>query len=472
VEQGLHGKKVVVLGMGVSGQALAAWLLSMGARPVCSDLRPADHWPPGVIEWCANRGVAVETGEHGAETCRTADLVAVSPGVPLHIPALRAARAAGVPITGELALAVSFWKGPVLGITGTNGKTTTTRLVGEILRTAGLACIVAGNIGTPLSGLLARNGRPTLAVLEVSSFQMDSFPAGDGPGAGRVRFRAAAWLNLAPDHLDRYQDFRAYGDSKARIMDFQGPEDWTVLNAADTRLDPWRKRGLGRRLDFGWGKGDRPGAWCDPRLRMVTVLWPDGGAEEYDLAGWTLTGRHNIENLAAGILLSRIAGAEPEAVQAAIPAFRAPAHRLQFITRAKGIQYYDDSKATNVASALTALASMEQPVVLIAGGRGKGEDYSPLGEAARTGRLRAAVLIGEEAGAIGRALGPFCVVAAMNLNGDGWGTMRKAVAAATALAEPGEAVLLAPACASFDMFQNYEDRGRAFQEAVFREVAS
>jgi UDP-N-acetylmuramoylalanine--D-glutamate ligase len=465
----LTGRRIIVLGMGVSGQAAAGLAASRGAEVTCSDVRPLERWPDELRRWCLEGGARIESGGHKIDTCLASDLIVVSPGVPPWVPVLEAGRRAGIPVVGELALAMSFWKGPVLAITGTNGKTTTTRLVGEMLSRAGIPCRVAGNIGTPLSACISEDDR-TVAVLEISSFQLDTIPdRGSGP-LTPPRFKTAAWLNLAPDHLDRYNDLRAYGDSKARILDFQEEGDWAVFRANDQALIPRIHRGKAQRLFFGFPPGDMPGAWLYPDEKKMVVVRPGVPKEEYDLKGWSLRGVHNLENLAAATLVSRIAGVPPEFAQAAIDIFVAPPHRLQWVNRENGVDYYDDSKATNVASVLTALESMDRPVVLIAGGRGKGEDYVPLAAAAGKNGIRAVIVIGEEAAALNSAFEAWVPVIRIDGNRSGESVMREAVRAASSLAKDGDAVLLAPACASFDLFDNYAHRGAAFQEAVRKET--
>ncbi|NIA09063.1 MAG: UDP-N-acetylmuramoyl-L-alanine--D-glutamate ligase [Nitrospiraceae bacterium] len=463
----LKGKKVTVLGMGLSGQAMARWLLSQGAEVLCSDICPLDRWSGDLVSWCDENGVGVEAGDHKIETCVSSDLLVVSPGISPDVPAIKAAFRSGVPVVGELALAASLWKGPLVGITGTNGKTTTTMLVDEMLSKAGLPHVVAGNIGTPLSAYLDKGyTEDTIAVLEVSSFQLDYLPGHRHLPISLPRFKVTAWLNLAPDHLDRYHDITDYGESKAKIFDLQGPGDWSIRNIDDPGIRPWMWRGRAMRLYFGGRHSGIPGAWLDTHEGEISVMWSDNHWERYDLGGWSLKGHHNLENLACAILISRLVGAGRGAIQSVIQGFKAPPHRLQWIVRVGDIDYYDDSKATNVASVLRAVESVDQVTVLILGGRGKGEDYSRLAEATKNGHIRGAITIGEEAKALNRVLGRSIPVIEIEGLDEGREIMRDAIMKATSLAEPGDAVVLSPACASFDLFKNYEERGKAFQEAV------
>ncbi len=460
----MKGKKITILGMGLSGRAVAEWLLSQGAEVLCSDIRPLDRWPGDLVSWCTEKGVGLEAGRHRVETWASSDLLVVSPGISPDTPVVKAAYSYNIPVIGELALAASFWRGPLVGITGTNGKTTTTMLIDEMLREADLAHVVAGNIGTPLSSYLNQgHTEDTIAVLEVSSFQLDYFPR---KATFLPRFKVTAWINLAPDHLDRYPDIAGYGESKAGIFDFQGPGDWSIRNIDDPGMRPWMGRGRAMRLYFGNRRPRVPGAWLDSSGQEISVMWSDGQWERYDLGGWSLKGRHNLEDLACAILVSRLVGAGRGAIQSVIRSFEAPPHRLQWVIRIRGIDYYDDSKATNVASVLRAVESIDQAVVLIIGGRGKGEDYTRLADVTEVGHIRGIIAIGEEAEAVNRVFSKLVPVIEIQGLEAGREVMRKAVIEATSLAEPGDAVVLSPACASFDLFKDYKERGRVFQEAV------
>ena len=456
----IKGKKITVLGIGISGREAARWLCGNGGIVTLSDMLPEKDWPEDIKKWCGTKGVMIEVGGHMEETIKTSDLVVVSPGVPSNAPPIKWAKAQGIPCLGEFALAVSLWKGPIIAITGTNGKTTTTKLLGAMMEKEGKRHVVAGNVGVPFISCMDQNSPETLAVLEVSSFQLDYIPF-----EGNF-FNAAAWLNLSPDHLDRYEDFKAYGESKAKLFDLQGENGWAVINHDDPELIPWRKRGAARRLFFSASPLDRPGAWFQEEKGILHCVVDDNTREEYDLSKWQLKGVHNLENLAASVLLARVSGVGQKAVQSAIDTFRAPSHRLQFVLADKDLVFFDDSKATNVASSLMAIRALKEKIVLLAGGRGKGEDYSPLRVPAREGRLRAVVTLGEEAQAIGEVFSGIVPVIRINGSDEGQKIMKEAVSAAVFYAKKGDAVLLSPACASFDMFKNYEERGKAFQKAV------
>ncbi|UKL12886.1 UDP-N-acetylmuramoyl-L-alanine--D-glutamate ligase [Dissulfurimicrobium hydrothermale] len=465
----LRGKKIVVLGIGASGEAAAKWAESRGAMVVVSDLKPIGRWPSDFIEWARARGVGIEAGKNDPKTCLSADMVIVSPGIPLDAHVVRSTLEYGIPITGELALAVSLWRGPLIAITGTNGKTTTTSLVGEMFKTAGLPHVTAGNIGVPLLGFLQHDeyNSGEAAVLEVSSFQLDAFSLNRG-WFRPPRFNIAAFLNLSPDHLDRYPGLAAYGESKASLFKFQTGSDWAVMNGDDPNLLPFRDRGMAKRLIFGRCDHGLHGALIRRESGQIILRLPEsiGGSDEvYSLKNWGLKGIHNLENLAAAILIARVSGIGPAVVQEVISTFKAPPHRIEWVATKNGINYYDDSKGTNVVSVIKAIESIDGPVVLIAGGRGKGEDYSPLRHYAESGRVSAFVLMGEEASVIKDAVGVAVPVFEI-VETDGWQAMREAVRLAALNAEDGGAVLLSPACASFDMFEDYRERGLAFKKAV------
>jgi len=389
-------------------------------------------------------GIPWESGQHTAERFLRADEIVVSPGVPLDIPPLRSARTKGVPIVSELELASRYLKGDIIGITGSNGKTTTTTLVGEILKAAGKTVQVGGNIGTAMCGLVDTSSSSTINVIEVSSFQLDAI----------VNFRphVAALLNVTPDHLDRYADFAAYRRSKLRIFENQRETDFAVLNRDDDNVFPPPEAIRARQCLF-----TRTGRLDDGAFRSGGTLYLNGQAV-MPAAGVLLRGEHNIENvLAAMAITSSYAIASPT-LAAAIHEFHGVEHRIEFVAEVRGTQFFNDSKATNVDSAIKAVASFERNVILILGGRDKGAPYEPLVEAMR-GKVRHVLLLGEAADRIRAAFdGAFPETRAASL--------QEAVTIAASIAKPGDVVLLSPACASFDMFENYEHRGRVFKKSV------
>jgi len=443
----LGGRRVTVVGLARSGVAACRLLLACGARVTATDAQPADRLgaAAGAL---AGEGVRLHAGGHPSEAFAGAELVVVSPGVPADHPAVADCRRRGVPVIGELELAYRAMTADVIAVTGTNGKTTTTALVGALLADGGRPLLVGGNIGRPLAAEALDFPPDGLVVAEVSSFQLETIDT--------FRPRVAVLCNLTPDHLDRHKTFAAYVEAKARVFLRQEARDWAVLNADDPGASALAGRVRGRLLWFSRTRAVREGSdvaggWI--RLRLDGREAPICPVEEI-----VLRGAHNLENVLAATAAAAWAGVPPERLRAAIKAFRGVAHRIEWIRELDGVAFYNDSKGTNVDATLKALASFREPIVLIAGGRDKGQDFAPLAAAA-AGRVKAAVLIGEGRATLGPALCRVTVV-------DEADSMRDAVRRAFALADPGDAVLLSPACASFDMFRDYEHRGEAFRVEV------
>lgn len=458
-------KKILILGVGISGQETARWAVGQGFSVRVSDVKPLDAWPRDFYEWCVANGVEIEAEKHGTEGLNRFQLVVVSPGIDPNIEVLRAARSLYIPIVGELFLAASLWKGPILAITGTNGKTTTTKLVGDILQHMGVQHVVAGNIGRPLISFVNEDVE-RVAVLEMSSFQLDTFLNEPVLGLSMPKFHAFAILNIEPDHLDRYDDFATYAHSKLRGLEFLRQDGVAVMNMRILAMA--NDRGINT---YGWstfGEEKGPGPCAVIKDGLIEVCGMNG-PEVYDTTQWRLKGLHNLENLAAAILMVRsLYGVEQAApgISAAISNFEPPSHRLQFVAEIDGVVFYDDSKATNVGAVHTALAAMNRPVVLIAGGRGKGEAYEGLKKWAENGRIKALVVLGEEGPAIAKCFDGVCPVYEVTDMSSGISAMQQAVQYAIKTALPGDAVLLAPACASFDLFKSYAERGDVFQKIV------
>ncbi len=440
------------MGLGASGAAAARLCAARGARVTVTDSRPAAALAAVLATLPAD--VVPELGGHRPATFLAQDLIVLSPGIP-PLPEIAAARAAGVRITGELELASRFVEAPIVAITGTNGKSTTTTLVGEILAGTGRPVFVGGNLGVPLAEAV---GTPPAAaggalVVEVSSFQLET--------AETFRPLVAVFLNVTPDHLDRYDDLRAYAAAKARIFAAQEASDFAVVNADDPLVEELARGAPSRVVPISTRRILTEGGWIEPGALCLRL--PGGRVERYPTALPGLVGRHNQENALAATAAARLAGASPEVARAALLAFRPLAHRMELVAESGGVAYFDDSKGTNVGAVVAALSGFPRPVVLIAGGRDKGGSYAPLAEALR-GSARGAVLIGEAAARIEEALAPVVPVARA-------ATMEEAVARAAALARPGDAVVLSPACSSFDMFRNYEHRAEVFRAAVHAVVA-
>jgi UDP-N-acetylmuramoylalanine--D-glutamate ligase len=445
----LEGKTVAVIGLARSGVAAARLIERIGGRVLASDAAPREAWSPEARR-LESPQITAWSG-HPEEAFRGAELAVVSPGVPLEIPSLAALRARGVPVISELELAFRVMESDVLAITGTNGKTTTTALTGEILRGQLRPVLVGGNIGTPLSERALDFPAAGIVVAETSSFQLEATQT--------FRPRVATVLNLAPDHLDRHGTYARYVEAKRRIFANQTEADCAVLNADDPDTVGLAGHTRARVL---WFSRQRPldhGVFVRDGWVVATL---NGHAEPVaPVAEITLRGAHNVENVLAATAMALWTGMEPATIRKGIAMFRGVAHRIERVHDARGVTFYNDSKGTNVASTIKALESFPEPVILIAGGKGKGQDFAPLAAAAR-GRVRNAVLIGADRDQIRRAL-----------HGAGVATeyaesMEEAVRLASRRARIGDVVLLSPACASFDMFQNYEHRGEVFKDAVRR----
>jgi UDP-N-acetylmuramoylalanine--D-glutamate ligase len=448
----LAGKRVLVVGLGRSGTAVAILCAARGAFVTVTDKRAADVLSPALAE--LPRNIDVEIGGHRAATFLAADLIVLSPGVPV-IPELVAARAAGVAVTGEMELASRFVDATMAAITGTNGKSTTTTLAGAMTRASGRPTFVGGNLGDPLALAVGTPaGSPGGAcVVEVSSFQLETVET--------FSPRVAVLLNITPDHLDRYADLEHYAATKARIFAAQHASDFAVVNLDDPLAVRQTEGIRARCLGFSLEKSLSEGAWLDGQELVVRL--PGTRTESYPTAVPALVGRHNQANALAALLASRLLGATHAEALRALTEFQPLAHRMELVAKAGGVLFYDDSKGTNVGAVVAALDGFPRRVVLIAGGRDKGGDYAPLAQAmARVGR--AAVLIGEAAEKIEAAFRSIVPV-------ERAATMEDAVGAAARFAQPGDAVVLSPACSSFDMFRDYAHRAQVFRAAVERLAA-
>jgi UDP-N-acetylmuramoylalanine--D-glutamate ligase len=445
----LKGKKVLVVGLGKSGLAAALFLRHKGAQVTVSDVRSAESLAkeiPALLE----EGIMVEAGGHGLLTFRRQDLIVVSPGVPLDTPELVQVRKFGLPVIGELELAARFLKGKILAITGSNGKTTTTALAGEILKEAGLPTLVGGNIGVPVVSLIEESTDDTWSVLEVSSFQLES--------TEQFRPSIAVILNITPDHLDRHGSFENYARAKERIFAAQDKTDCVVLNADNARAAEAASRSVARVHWFSLEHRVRQGAWIENGY-VVYRSGPDGQVEQVmPLSKIPLKGEHNVENVLAAVCAARLADVPVDPIRRAIEKFQAVEHRLEYVATVQGVEFYNDSKATNVDATAKALAAFSSGIHLILGGKDKGSDYTQLAQPLRE-RVRAVYTIGSAAAKIESQLRG--VVSMHSCE-----TLAAAVDAAATAAHPGEVVLLAPACSSFDQFESYEHRGRVFKELV------
>jgi UDP-N-acetylmuramoylalanine--D-glutamate ligase len=443
----LKDKRVLVVGLGKSGVASALFLKERGARVTVSDTKSPDQLRDE-IPVLLDHGIAVETGGHGERTFRGQDLIVVSPGVPVDAKPLVQARASGEPVIGEIELAAQHLPGPIVAITGSNGKTTTTTLTGEILAAGGLPTLVGGNIGTPAISLVATAKAETVVVLEVSSFQLETIQT--------FRPKVAVVLNVTPDHLDRHRTFQAYVDAKARIFENQQSSDFAVLNEDDETCRTLTERTRAQVFWFSRKKEVKQGAW----VHEGQILFRDGsGQREVMLVSEIpLKGAHNVENVLAGVCSGMLMGCDAELIRKAVREFKAVEHRLEYVATVKGVEYYDDSKATNVDATIKALESFPANIHLILGGKDKGSDYTVLNDLLRK-RVKRVYTIGAAAEKIESHIkGAAEIVHAETLD--------NAVRRAAAVAQAGDIVLLAPACASFDQFQSYNHRGRVFKEVV------
>ncbi|MBW1709180.1 MAG: UDP-N-acetylmuramoyl-L-alanine--D-glutamate ligase [Deltaproteobacteria bacterium] len=439
------GRRVVVVGLARTGLAVAEFLLNHGAEVVCTDVLPAEKLD-NQIEELAKKGAILELGGHRNETFTKADLIVVSPGVPPAITPLQKAMVKGVPVIGELEYAARYVTVPLIAVTGTNGKSTTTTLIGEILKAAGRKTFVGGNLGNPLINLVNSEEAVDLAVVEVSSFQLESVES--------FHPQIAIHLNLTPDHLDRYDDFNAYAEAKARIFSRQGPDDTAVLNTDDGNVAEIKTQA--RRLMFSRKKKIEDGAFIEDGKVFLAQQGRTIGV--LALEETRLKGSHNQENIMAALLAAWAAGIDMETAFKAAADFKGLPHRIEFAGEYKHVRYYNDSKATNVGAVIKSLESFEEPVILIAGGRDKDGDFNLLRPAVE-GKVKLLILMGEAREKMAKALeGAVETVLVKN--------MAEAVALAGRKAGPGEAVLLAPACASFDMFKDYTHRGRVFTQLV------
>ena len=445
----LKGKRVLVVGLGKSGFAAAMFLRRHGAKVTVSDVRSADSLGKD-LPLLLEEGIAVEAGGHGLLTFRRQDLIVVSPGVSPETPELRQVRSFGQTILGEVELASRFLKGRTIAITGSNGKTTTTTLCGAILAAGGVPVLVGGNIGVPVIALAEESREENWNVLEVSSFQLES----------TVTFRPeiAVILNVTPDHLDRHGTFSNYLAAKERIFANQHANDFLVLNADDEVAARAAVRAPSQVYWFSRTRVVRQGAFVLNGAVMYRATEQSAAEAILPVASIPLKGEHNLENVLAAVCAARLAGVAPEAIRSAVESFTAVEHRLEFVARIGGVDYYNDSKATNVDAAAKALAAFPTGIHLILGGKDKDSDYRTL-RPLLAERVRAVYTIGSAAEKIEQHVhGSAPLVRA--------GTLKRAVELAGEAAEPGDVVLLAPACSSFDQFANYEDRGRAFKDLV------
>jgi len=444
----LKDKHILVVGLGKSGLAVVRYLVREGAQVTVSDMKKEADLDTGTLLEMKTLGVTLETGGHTMETFLRAEHILLSPGVPLDIAPLMAAKEKGIPATGEMDLAVQIMNTPIVAVTGTNGKSTVTAFLGELLKKAGHKAFVGGNLGTPLIEYAASGSKADVAVVEVSSFQLDTMES--------FSPLVAVLLNISPDHLDRYPNYEAYVQSKLKIFKNQGPGDFAVLNDEDATLSSFAPPQGVSVLRYGRKKKDSRQAFVEGK--GIRAGLPGKAGHFFDLQKCPLPGKHNVENMMAAALAGLALNVEAPVIQYTLNQFQGLPHRLEFAGRIREVDFYNDSKATNVDAVIRSIASFDRPLILIAGGRHKGGDYAPLVRVAR-GRVKKVFLMGESKQIMAEAFEgriPYATAESMD----------EAVTKAFSAAKPHDVVLLAPACSSFDMFTDYGHRGRVFKKAV------
>jgi UDP-N-acetylmuramoylalanine--D-glutamate ligase len=456
----LNQKKVLVVGLGMTGLATAHFLRHRGAVVTVTDMANEDELAASVLE-LHELGIRAEIGGHRRESFESSELIVLSPGVPHTHDFLTGARLKGIPVIGEIELASRFIRDPIIAITGTNGKTTTTSLLGDMLVECGMTVFVGGNIGNPLIGHVDREEKVDWVVLEISSFQLDTIET-FRPDIGML-------LNITEDHLDRYPDMAGYAASKGRIFQNQTSEDIAIFNGADSWVLSETSRINSRKWVFNGSGILQEGARivgnnltieitsCLRRTPSIRAC-PTLGPISLDIGKTSLYGKHNQENICAAVMAAIAAGGDIRDIQTALNQFKGLSHRIEFVRTLNGVTYIDDSKATNVDAVYRALESFMEPVILIMGGRDKGGDYRIL-EKVMQNHVKHLILLGEASGLIAAALGNIVPTELVS-------SMRAAVTKAHQFASAGDVVLLSPACSSFDMFRNYAHRGGVFQSEV------
>ncbi len=440
------GMVVVVMGLGVSGKAAVRYLHQLGARVYVSDSRPENALSRDEKSLLAECCEMYEGGSHSDDFIARGELIFVSPGIDHALPGLEKMRKAGIAVVGELSLAAPVLPCKVVAITGTNGKTTVTTLIGELLQAAGLKVFVGGNIGRPLLDCLMSEDVPDIAVVEVSSFQLET--------VGRFRPDVALLLNVTPDHLDRHRSFAEYLLAKKNIFLNQQPEDKAIICADNVIcLELAEQLTNVETVLFGHSKECRAFI-CDSNIYLKL----DEVQEKYDLSGTYFDNPIGRINCASALLAAKFCGCTQQEISLVLHSFKGLPHRMEMVDVIGGVSYYNDSKATNTGAVLFALQQVKGRVVLIAGGKDKGDDYGLLRDSVRQ-KVKNLILIGEAAGGIAQQLRDVVAI-------DYAASIEEAVVKASSLAVSGDTVLLSPACASFDMFSSYAHRGRSFAEAV------
>jgi len=446
----LANKTVLIFGAAKSGIASARFLAKKGAIVYLNDQKRREEFAIEEINTLENNGVTLIFGKHAEIAQIKPELIITSPGVPLTIAPLLAAREKGIPILSEMELASRFTDAPMVVITGTNGKTTTTALIGQIFTDAGRKVFVGGNIGVPFISEAAELTKQDIAVLEASSFQLET--------TYEFKPKAALILNITPDHIDRHGSLEGYIEAKAKIFENQDESDWLILNYDDEETRKLAKRTKARVIFFSRRHILEEGFFVKNGIltaRMQGVSIPLVAAEDIYIKGG-----HNLENAMAAAAAGWVMGVDPEVLNRSLRTFKGVEHRLEHVLNHEGVDYINDSKGTNPDASIKALEAYENPIVLIAGGKSKGSDFYPFALKIKE-KAKAVVLVGQGAGEIKEAVVKAGYFEYYHVN-----TFEEAVAKAASLAVAGDIVLLSPACASFDLFKNYEHRGEVFKELV------
>ncbi len=442
----LINKKVLVVGLGTTGIATSLFLKEKGAKVTVSEIRSEDKLLP-TVQRLRNLGIKVEAKEHKRETFLSSDLIVVSPGVPLYAPSLKAAAEAGVEIISEIELAYRHIKTPIIAVTGTNGKTTTVNLIADIFESSGKSVFLGGNVGTPLIEYVLNHHDKNYIIAEISSFQLE--------GIQSFKPYISVLLNLQHDHLDRYSSYEDYVAAKARIFMNQSNNEYAILNADDLEVKKLSSSINASTLYFNYEKEVPYGIYYKNHL----LYFNNGSGQiRFTLDNLHLKGIHNLHNIMAAVATSKICGCPQESIQKTIDNFKGLPHRLELFEESHQIKFYNDSKATNVSSAISALEALDPPLILIAGGKDKGCDYNPLTPFIKE-KVKALILLGEAKEKMHQALKSSTSISLVE-------TLEDAVKLSFKKALPGDTILLSPACSSFDMFKNYEERGNVFKTLV------
>lgn len=452
------GKRVLVVGFGLSGVSVAKYMAKQGARVTVTDMKQKSELTDSVNA-CADLKIEYELGRHNNKTFLSSELIVVSPGVPMNLKPLEEAQAANVPITNEIELAASALKEPLIAVTGTNGKTTTTTLIGEMFKADEKPAYVGGNIGKPLLDYISQGIKADYVIAELSSFQLEL--------TQRLIPAVACFTNIDENHLDRYGNMDAYLAAKKRLLAACDKNSYIVLNYDNPNVAKFAQECPGKVMWFtkrnpmqigGEFAEQFVGAYYSPATKQI-IAKITGKEEVYDCGQFRVMGDHNKENLMAAICVARTMGVNPKAIQSVINSFKGIAHRLEFVRRKDGVYFFNDSKGTNVASLYRSLSAFStNPVILISGGRDKGGDFSPLVELVRK-KCKILILVGEAKEKINRAIGDFAETYLV-------GTFEEAVLLAYQKSRSGDIILLSPGCSSYDMFRNFEERGDYFKKLV------